>query len=135
MIKTLILSITLTLPTVAAVADWPMFRGNSLATGVATATLPDNLALLWKFEVKQGAFEGTAAIEGDVVFIGDLDGTVYALDLNSGAKKWEHKTDAGFIASPAVREGLVYIGDYDEPQAMLTWPSRSARGCRPSVST
>ncbi|HRX81409.1 MAG TPA: PQQ-binding-like beta-propeller repeat protein, partial [Pirellulaceae bacterium] len=92
---------------------WPLFRGNSHATGVASAQLPTSLSLLWKFEVKDGAFEGTAAIAGDVAFIGDLDGTVYALDLKSGAKKWEYKTEAGFIASPAIRDGFVFIGDYD----------------------
>ncbi len=93
--------------------SWPLFRGDAHATGVATATLPNDLALLWKFEVKDGAFEGTAAIEGGVAYIGDLDGTVYALELKTGEKKWDYKTEAGFIASPAIRDGLVYIGDYD----------------------
>ncbi len=93
--------------------DWSMFRGNSLGTGYSKTTLPEKLELVWTFKVPQGAFESTAAIVGNVVYIGDLDGKVYALDLNTGKKKWEFKTESGFTASPAVKDGLVFIGDYD----------------------
>jgi len=93
--------------------DWSMFRGNSLGTGYSKTTLAEKLELVWTFKVPKGAFESTAAIVGDVVYIGDLDGKVYALDLSTGKKKWEFKTESGFTASPAVKEGLVFIGDYD----------------------
>jgi outer membrane protein assembly factor BamB len=97
----------------AAGKNWPMFRGNELATGVAQGRLPANLSLLWKFEVDGGAFEGTAAIVDGVVYLGDLDGKVYALGLADGKPKWEYAVDSGFPAPPAVRDGRLYIGDYD----------------------
>ncbi len=94
--------------------NWPLFRGNALSTGVATSELPDDLTVLWRFRVKDGAFEGSPVVVDGVVYIGDLDGGLYALDLNTGAKKWEHRAaETGFIASPAVRGGRVFIGDYD----------------------
>ena len=92
---------------------WPVFRGNPKSTGVASGQLPADLALLWEFPVKGGAFEGTAAIVDGVVYIGDLDGTMFALDLDTGKPRWQTKTDLGFIASPAVRDGRVYLGDFD----------------------
>jgi outer membrane protein assembly factor BamB len=101
-------------------AAWPLFRGDAQATGVAKSTLPEKPALLWKFTVEKGAFEGTAAIVDGVAYIGDLDGTLYALDLSTGEKKWEFKTEAGFNTSPAVRDGLVYIGDIDGKFYCLT---------------
>ena len=67
----------------------------------------------WKFPVPKGAFEGTAAIVNGVVYIGDLDGSVFAISLATGEKRWEYKVESGFIAAPAVHDGMVYIGDYD----------------------
>ena len=96
-----------------APTDWPLFRGDAQSTGVARCVLPDNLSVLWKFTVEKGAFESTPTIVDGVVYIGDLDGKVYALDLQTGKAKWEYETDSGFLASPAVRDGRVYIGDYD----------------------
>jgi outer membrane protein assembly factor BamB len=93
--------------------DWPLFRGDPRSTGIARGQLPDQLTLLWKFTVEKGAFEGTPVIVDGVVYIGDLDGKVYAIDLKSGQSKWTHETNSGFLASPAVSNGRLYIGDYD----------------------
>jgi outer membrane protein assembly factor BamB len=94
-----------------ASADWPLFRGNPLQTGVAAAPLPDALAVLWKFQAKD-AFEATVAIAGGTVYAGSYDGTLCALDLASGKPKWHYK--AGPIkAAPSVKNGSVYVGDED----------------------
>jgi outer membrane protein assembly factor BamB len=92
---------------------WPMFRGNSLGTGVATTALPDRLEQIWAFEVEKGSFESTAAVVNGVVYIGDLDGRFYALDLRTGKEIWRYTIEGGFPGSAAVRDGRVYIGDYD----------------------
>lgn len=99
--------------------SWPLFRGNPQSTGTIQGTLPEKLDELWRFEVKGGAFEGTAAIVDGVVYLGDLDGAIRAWDLATGKLRWEKKTDqegkpySGFIASPAVRDGLLFLGDMD----------------------
>ena len=98
---------------------WHMFRGNPQSTGVAKRELADDLEVQWEFKVKKGAFGGTAAIvaSGDeqVVYIGDLDGTLFSLDLNTGDKRWEFisESEIGFSASASYRDGLIYIGDID----------------------
>ena len=93
---------------------WPIFRGDPQSRGVAAKGLPEKLDLLWKYRVENGAFEGTAAIVNGVVYIGDLDGHLFALDLETGGEKWKTKLcDLGFGTSPAVRNGLIYMGDFD----------------------
>ena len=63
-------------------ADWPLFRGDPLQTGVARTTLPDKLEVRWKVNLKKG-IESTAAI---VKGVGHLDGaTVMATDLRASA--------------------------------------------------
>ncbi|MHB8902387.1 MAG: outer membrane protein assembly factor BamB family protein [Thermoguttaceae bacterium] len=94
-------------------SSWPLFRGDSLATGVAAAELPDRPDVLWTFKTEKGGFESTAAIVGDRVFAASTDGNLYALELGSGKKLWAFTTELGFSASPSVHGGLVYVGDVD----------------------
>jgi outer membrane protein assembly factor BamB len=105
---------TAKIPPGAAAGDWPLFRGDPQMTGVAKSPLPEQPVLLWEFKVKEGVFEGTPAIVGGVAYLGDLDGTLYALDMNTGQKKWDFFTGekfVGFNSAPAVKDGRVYIGD------------------------
>jgi outer membrane protein assembly factor BamB len=97
--------------TVQHTSDWPVFRGNAEGTGVAGSSLPTKLELLWTFAISQGGFESTAAIVDGVVYIGSTDGSLYAIDLATGKKRWQFTTELGFTASAAVRDGRVYIGD------------------------
>src|SRR5262249_28589839 len=96
-----------------ATADWPLFRGNALQTGVAAAKLPEKLKILWKFEAKDG-IEGTPAIVDGTVYVGAMfkDEHLYALDLATGKEKWHYK--AGGLKAPiSVHDGRVYAGNLD----------------------
>jgi outer membrane protein assembly factor BamB len=95
----------------ACSADWPIFRGNALQTGVATEKLPAKLDILWKFDTKD-AVESTAAIVDGVVYVGSFDEHLYAIDLASGKEKWKLKL--GPIKAPvSVKEGTIYVGNAD----------------------
>lgn len=96
---------------------WLMFRGGPKATGVADGQLADKLDVLWKFDVKNGGFDGSPVIEDGVVYIGEGNGTLFALDLATGQEQWrfpkDDKESIGFIGSAAIRNDLIYIGDLD----------------------
>ena len=110
-------------PTTAASRSgtpWLTFRGNTQSTGVARDSLPEELDVIWKYEINGGAFEGTAAIAPDkddpdrvVVYIGDLDGRLLALNFETGKMIWEYTAPIGFVSGVAYREGLIYVGDID----------------------
>src|SRR5262245_22595299 len=63
--------------------SWPVYRGDAQARGIAAAKLPDKLDMLWKMTVPSGAFEATPVIEGGVVYVPDMDGKVFALNLTT----------------------------------------------------
>ncbi len=92
-------------------ADWPLYRGDALMSGVGQAKLPDQLEERWVFKAKN-AIEGAPAIVQDTVYVGSFDKHLYALDLATGQEKWKTRLGA-FRASPSVRDGKVYIGDLD----------------------
>jgi outer membrane protein assembly factor BamB len=100
----------LSLP-ILALADWPLFRGNSEQTGVSSAKLPDKLQTLWTFKTGD-AFENAVAVSAGVVYAGSMDEHLYAIDLAKGTQRWKYK-GGPFKASPAIRDGCVYVGDLD----------------------
>ena len=48
-----------------------------------------------------------------MVYFGSTDHDLYAVDLETGARKWEFKTGSRVVSSPAVDQGAVYFGSYD----------------------
>src|SRR5947209_2155586 len=95
----------------AASADWPLFRGNPLMTGVGQARLPDQLQERWTFKCKRGVESAPAVVNG-VVYVASLDKNLYALDLATGKEKWTVQLGAS-KASPSVKGDRVYVGDLD----------------------
>jgi outer membrane protein assembly factor BamB len=90
-------------------ADWPLYRGDPLMSGVGQAKLPDQLQERWTFKCADSV-EGAPAVVNGVVYVPSLDKHLYAVDLATGQQKW--KTKLGPIkASPGVRGGRVYVGD------------------------
>ncbi len=90
-----------------------MFRGGPTHTGVYTSpTTPTLGTLAWKFSTT-GRFVSTPAVHGDVVFAGNTDGNVYAVDAQDGALKWKFATNGPVSSSPAVSNGLVIAGSVD----------------------
>jgi outer membrane protein assembly factor BamB len=95
----------------AALADWPLFRGDSLMSGVGKARLPDQLDERWTYKCGD-AVEGAPAIANGVVYVGSFDKHLHAIDLATGKPKW--KVKLSYIkASPCVKGDRVYIGDLD----------------------
>ena len=100
-------------------SGWPVFRGNAQSTGVATTKLPEKLKVLWEYNIPKGAFEGTPIIVQEpnenekTVYVADLDGSVVAIDLESGKEKWKTKLSISIASSPAYQDGFIYVGDID----------------------
>jgi outer membrane protein assembly factor BamB len=106
-----VLSILLLAPAFA-LADWPLFRGNPLMTGVAPPSpipFPEELDEKWTFKTGD-AIESAPAVVNGVVYVSSLDKHLYALDLATGKLKWKVKL-AHMKASPSVKGDRIYIGD------------------------
>ena len=103
-------------PVDEAPADgWPMFRGCLASTGRSAATLTLPLEERWQRRFEKSAFEATPVVADGMIYVGDLDGTFYALALESGQTVWTFKTESGFTSAAAVSGDaavpLVVVGD------------------------
>src|SRR5690606_23595122 len=66
----------------------------------------------WEFKTGGGVFSSPAAFEELVVF-GSGDGSVYALNSETGNPVWKIPTEASVLGSPLISEGKNYIGGSD----------------------
>jgi eukaryotic-like serine/threonine-protein kinase len=79
----------------------------------------------WKFRT-EGRIRSSPAISNGAVYVGSYDGSLYAIDFNSGKLIWRYDTKGrsvnparfdfdrqAILSSPAVVDGVVYIGSRD----------------------
>lgn len=66
-------------------------------------------ALLWSYAISGSS----PTVANGVVYFASDDHNVYALDARTGAKLWSHYTGCDASFSPAVADGIVYIGTTD----------------------
>ena len=67
----------------------------------------------------QVGFQSSAAVVDGTVFVGCRDAHVYALDAATGRKKWDYPTSKSWVnGTPAVRDGVVYVGTSDSSRFM-----------------
>lgn len=71
-------------------------------------------AILWHATVGGHIVGSSPVVRDNRVYIGgDGDGTVYALDERTGAVRWRFRTHGSVDSTPAVADGVVYIGSED----------------------
>src|SRR5262249_19008112 len=85
------------------------FRGGPTHTGVSAGGGWTIAGLQWRF-VTNGDVISSPAVAGDVLYIGSGDGSLYALDRFTGAKRWSYDAGSSVSSSPAVANGLVIFG-------------------------
>lgn len=81
-------------------------------------------SLVWKFQTgddpqihNQIGIQSSAAVVDGVVLFGCRDGHFYAVDAKTGQQNWREDNKGGWvIASPAVRDGIVYFPTSDGTQ-------------------
>lgn len=123
--------------------EWPSYGRdltNSRTQPAERSIGADNVGSLEAAWVHRagGAINSTPIVTGGCVFVGSSDGTVYALDANTGKKVWSrelpNKSPAfggGLVGSPAVTEdsvlvaineaGSPYLASLDRATGQVRW--------------
>ena len=55
---------------------------------------------------------GSPVVVGDTVYFANLDGQVYALEVETGSRKWRFNARTFTASSPAVADGVLYIASF-----------------------
>ncbi|MGB5133225.1 MAG: PQQ-binding-like beta-propeller repeat protein [Steroidobacteraceae bacterium] len=94
--------------------------------GVFYAIDAESGAQKWAFKAgvdpvmhNQVGFQSSAAVMDGTVYVGCRDAHVYAFDAATGRKKWDYPTSKSWVnGTPAVRDGIVYVGTSDTARFM-----------------
>ena len=79
--------------------------------GIVVAYDADDGRIVWQRTT--GPNESSPLVGGGLVYVGDWNGTVWALQARSGRTRWTFRTAGRIKGSPALSGGLLYVGDYD----------------------
>ncbi len=94
-------------------ADVPMFRGNPAHTAEQPGPGPAREPVIrWHVETGQPA-TSPAIVDGVVYFFSD-DGFFYAVAAEDGEKRWREPFEGLSGGTPAVVDGLVYVGSFTD---------------------
>ena len=74
--RSALVSLSVTEPVSFGDANWPIFRGDTALTGRATGSLPESLALKWKFQTAD-AVRSAPIVVDDKVFASSMDKHLY----------------------------------------------------------
>ncbi|UCE50246.1 MAG: PQQ-binding-like beta-propeller repeat protein, partial [Phycisphaerales bacterium] len=92
--------------------DWPRCNGghNTVATKVV---IPAQVSRQWSSQPSSPAIPTAPAVAGGVVFVGDHNGLLRALDALDGKIRWKAYTGGAIFHAPAVWQERVYLGSAD----------------------
>lgn len=101
-------------PVSEPIEDWQSFRGDEYNTGFARGEtdLREDPAIHWTFETGDSIWGSPAVTDGSL-FIGSTDGTLYALDAETGDDLWSFHTGRWIEGTPACTEETVFVGSFD----------------------
>ena len=119
-------------------ADWPVYRADNTGSATSSATVPNKVKLLWRFEPK-AKFPAAAPLPtapvaaGGLVFTGGPDGIVRAFDAAGGDLQWKAYTGGAIRISPTIWKGRVLVGSgdgwiyaFEAKTGRLLWRFRAA---------
>lgn len=93
--------------TAQALPAQTMFHGDLAHTGAYDAGPKQFGGVKWTFKTN-GAITGSPVVAGGLVYIGSLDGYLYAIEQETGKEKWKHRTRQQVSGTPAVANGIIY---------------------------
>jgi outer membrane protein assembly factor BamB len=79
--------------------------------GIVVAYSADDGKVLWQRTT--GLNESSPLVVDGLVYVGDWDGHVWALDAQTGRTRWRFRADGRIKGSLAASGGQVYVGAYD----------------------
>jgi outer membrane protein assembly factor BamB len=94
----------------ALASSWPMFGGSPARTRFVPSTLRPPLRVRYRVPGGGGLIEMPPAVARGRVVFGTHSGRVVAFDLHNGAVRWVAHLGSCIASSPAVRDGVAYLG-------------------------
>lgn len=126
-----------------AAGDWPQARGGIANANAGASAAPDwsesaRPAIVWQYPAGS-PIAGAPAVVGQRAYVTAEDGSVAALDLDTGAVVWKYESGLFATVTPAVSDDLVFVvfrpgvvTALDAADGGVVWSRRLATASLPS---
>lgn len=89
-------------------------RFQSTKTAGLNADQVKRLELRWALVIPNAStVANQVTVSGEWMFLATQDGTIYALDPQTGCARWTYKAGTGVRTAVQIEGGMVYFGDYE----------------------
>ncbi|NIM11432.1 MAG: PQQ-binding-like beta-propeller repeat protein [Candidatus Aminicenantes bacterium] len=82
--------------------------GDLKRTGVSSSIIDSPLAIAWTCRTEE--IDGGAVISNSIVVVGDREGKVHGIDLQTGSRLWDYNMGGIITGTPAVKNNKVFLG-------------------------
>jgi outer membrane protein assembly factor BamB len=90
-----------------------MIEGGNHHTNVyQTKALKEQPKLKWKFETGCAVW-GPGLIDNGIIYFGDEEGTLHAVEISNGKEMWHYSTEDKIMSCPTIVDTLAYLGSMD----------------------
>lgn len=93
--------------------DWPQLGHDPQRTNYSTVQVNPPFCYAWKWYAVPIASRVQPVVFKGLLYVGAMDGTLYARDASTGAPVWSYMTRAPIRHSPAVINEIVVVSSYD----------------------
>ncbi len=109
-------------------ADWPQLQADARRSGYSPDAIRPPFRLKWAWYGEATQYPDTKPpqratvkianmvqpiVVGGQVFVGAMDGTLYAIDAEKGTTRWSFKTGRSIVHTAAVADGIVVVNSMD----------------------
>ncbi|MGM0486931.1 MAG: PQQ-binding-like beta-propeller repeat protein, partial [Planctomycetota bacterium] len=112
---------------------WPMYRQNPQRDGAIDMDLPDRAETRWREKLASTKLTQPVVVDSCLIVGGVDNHTVYALDADSGEKRWNFVAGGRIDSAPTIYKGQVIFGSadgwvysLDMGSGQLVWRFRAA---------
>ena len=104
--------------------EWTTFAHDQFRSGFQPQHVPfgkanvARLQLRWKFQTGDG-LQASPLVANGRVYVASQHGVVRALDARTGAQLWQVATRATIAMTPALADGMLFVGDHRQPGALM----------------
>ena len=89
--------------------NWQQYGGSIERTNVASTAISPPLTQVWDYDASAGFSEYSVSVADSVVFIGTLQGEVYAVQIRTGEKVGKYDFGYPVIGTPVVDDSMLYV--------------------------
>ncbi|MBI4927199.1 MAG: PQQ-like beta-propeller repeat protein [Anaerolineae bacterium] len=93
--------------------DWAQLGRDAQRTNYTPLTVSPPYCYAWKWNAVPVASRAQPVVKSGILFVGGMDGRLYARDATTGAPIWDFPTDGPIRHSPAATGAMVITGSFD----------------------